>query len=324
MNPLRVFFFGTADLACASLAALAGDSSYQIVGVVTQPDRPRGRALQLAPPPVKVTAQRLGLEVMQPEKCRRPEFVELVRAARPDVIVVAAYGQILPPSLLNAAPHGGVNVHASLLPRHRGAAPIQWAILEGDAETGVTIMQMDAGLDTGPMLSRESTPITPDDTAQSLHDRLARMGADLLLRTLPGYVRGEIRPQPQPETGATYARKITREDGRLDWSRPAAEVVNRVRGLTPWPGTFTHLPAEPRPLLLKVWDVRIDERGGAAPGAVLSAGAGELVVACADRSLRLLEVQREGGRRLKAAEFLAGCPLPPGTVLGGEPASSGA
>lgn len=322
MNSLRIFFFGTAELASASLAALAGDPRCQIIGVVTQPDRPRGRALQLAPPPVKVTAQQLGLEVMQPEKCRRPEFIEVVRAARPDVIVVAAYGQILPMSLLNAAPHGGVNVHASLLPRHRGAAPIQWAILDGDSETGVTIMQMDAGLDTGPMLSRESTPITPDDTAQTLHDRLARMGANLLLRTLPGYVSGEIRPQPQPETGATYARKITRDDGRLDWSRPAVDVMNRVRGLTPWPGTFTHLLAEPRSLLLKVWAARIDERSGPA-GSVLAAGHGELVVACGERSLQLLEVQREGGRRLKAAEFLAGFPLTPGIVLGGEAAPGG-
>jgi methionyl-tRNA formyltransferase len=210
-----------------------------------------------------------------------------------------------------------VNVHASLLPKYRGAAPIQWAILNDEPETGVTIMQMDVGLDTGPILTVAATPITAEDTAPTLHDRLAHLGADLLIRTLPDYVAGRLTPRPQPAEGVSYARKITKDDGRLDWSRPARELWNRIRGLNPWPGTFTFLPAAPRPILLKVHQASLRQvpSGAHTPGQIVSADRTGLVVACGQDAICLTQVQREGGRRLTVAEFLAGHPLRPGQSL---------
>ncbi len=315
MPPLRLIFFGTAELACASLAALAKEPAFRVLGVVTQPDRPQGRDLRLQPPPVKVLAGRLGLPVWQPERCRQPEFVEHLRSLAPELIVVAAYGQLLPPAILTLPPHGCVNVHTSLLPRHRGAAPIQWALLEGDAETGVTLMQMDAGLDTGDILSRQTTSIAADDTAQTLHDRLAVLGAELLVRTLPDLVAGRISPRPQPAEGVSYARKITKDDGRLDWRLPADVLWRRVRAFTPWPGAFTRLPATPQPVRLKIWRAEPAASAAGHAGEILSAARTGVLVACGSGALRLLELQREGGRRLPAAEFLAGHALPAGTVL---------
>ncbi len=309
---MRIVFFGTAELACASLEALAAAPAFSLLGVVTQPDRPRGRDLRLQHSPVKASALRLGLTVLQPEKCRHPDFIQLIQSLRPDIGVVVAYGQILPPALLRIPPHGCVNVHASLLPKYRGAAPIQWAILNDEPETGVTIMQIDAGLDTGAVLSTEATPIRPDDDAQTLHDRLARSGADLLVRTLAEHVSGRIEPRPQPEEGATYARKITKEDGRLDWNRPARELWNRVRGLTPWPGTHAHLRSDPKPMLLKVHQASVRPGPRGAAGEILAADRAGIIVACGEGALCLTGVQREGGRRLTAAEFLAGHPLRPG------------
>ena len=225
------------------------------------------------------------------------------------MIVVAAYGQILPPALLEIPRFGCLNVHASLLPKYRGAAPIQWAILNDEAETGVTIMKMDAGLDTGEMLSREATPISPEDTAETLHDRLARIGAGLLLRTLPDYVAGKIIPRPQPAEGASYARKITKEDGRLDWSQPARALWNRVRAFTPWPGAFFYQPATPKPRLVKVWQTRVEEQLSGPAGELLRADKEGIVVGCEQQALRILSLQVEGGRRLTAQEFLSGHPL---------------
>src|SRR5216684_7315072 len=204
---------GTPELACASLQVLLDDQNFQVAGVVTQPDRPKGRDLKLMPSPVKELALRRGLAVLQPEKARDEKFIESVRKLEPDLIAVTAYGQILPRSLVELPRFGCLNVHTSLLPKYRGAAPIQWAILNDEAETGVTIMKMDAGLDTGDVLAQATTPIAPEDDAPSLHDRLARLGADLLVKTIPDYASGKIVPQPQPVAGATYARKITREDG---------------------------------------------------------------------------------------------------------------
>jgi len=312
MAPRRILFFGTAELACASLEALAAGSEFGLLGVVTQPDRPRGRDLKCQPPPVKVTALRLGLPVWQPEKCRHPDFIQQAQSLRPELVVVAAYGQILPPALLTLPSLGGVNVHASILPKYRGAAPIQWAILNDEPETGVTIMQMDAGLDTGAILAVATTPILPADNARILHDRLAALGAELLLRTLPEYVAGRLTPRPQPTAGATYARKISKADGRLDWTRPAREVWNRVRGLNPWPGTFAFLAGTPRPILLKVHAASVQSGPSGAPGEILRADRDGLVVACGQGAVCLTEVQREGGRRLSAAQFLAGHPLHPG------------
>jgi methionyl-tRNA formyltransferase len=316
-SPPRVVFFGTAEFACPALVALEQDPTFEVVGVVSQPDRPRGRELRMHPPAVKETAQHLGLKVWQPAKCRAPEFVEQIASVAPACLVVAAYGQILPPALLGLPAHGCVNIHGSLLPKYRGAAPIQWALADGESETGVTIMRMDTGLDTGPMLATESTPIWPDDNAQSLHDRLATLGADLLLRTLPHYLAGAITPQPQPPEGATYARKITREDGRVDWPLPATVVARRVRAFTPWPGAFTHLPTKSRRLLKILSAEALDrEIEGAQPGTILKAGPESLLVACGSGVLQIHEVQREGARRVGVDAFLAGFPLDPGTRFG--------
>jgi methionyl-tRNA formyltransferase len=320
LSALNVIFFGTADLACPSLAALAGYPAFHILAVVTQPDRPKGRDLKLQPSPVKVEAVARQLPVLQPERARNPQFVTELAQLRPDLIVVAAYGQILPASILQLPPFGCVNVHASLLPKYRGAAPIQWAILNDERETGVTIMQMDAGLDTGDILTQETTPIDPADNAQTLHDRLAQLGANLLIRTIPDYVAGKIAPRKQPAEGVTYARKITKDDGRLDWHQPARVLWNRIRAFTPWPGAFAYLPSQPRQPLLKIYKAEVTSAGCAQPGEVLHADKSGITVACDEQSLRVLQLQREGGRRLTAQEFLAGYPLHPGDILVSLPA----
>jgi methionyl-tRNA formyltransferase len=306
---------GTPELACVSLQALLETPGVELQAVVTQPDRPKGRDLRLQPPPVKELARRANLPVLQPEKAREPGFIEELRRLEPDLIAVAAYGQLLPPDLLALPRLGCVNVHTSLLPKYRGAAPIQWAILNGDAESGVTIMKMDAGLDSGAILSQATTPITPEDTAQTLHDRLARLGADLLVKTIPGYVTGDILPQPQPSEGVSHAPKIKREHGRIDWAQPAAFIWNRIRGLVPWPGAFTFLPAEPKPHLLKIWKGAVVERSSA-PGEILQADKGGILVGCGTDALLVAELQLEGSRRLSAQEFLAGHRLEPGARLG--------
>ena len=313
---LRVVFFGTAELACASLEALAREPALELAGVVTQPDRPKGRDLKLQPSPVKQLAARLGLPILQPERARDEAFLRALAELRPGLILVAAYGQILPRPILELPALGCLNVHASLLPRYRGAAPIQWAILDGQPTTGITIMRMDAGLDTGAILTQESTPIAPEDNAQTLHDRLATIGAALLVRTIPDHASGKIIPRPQPPEGATYARKITKEDGALAWERPALELWNRIRAFTPWPGAFTLMPAAPRPLLLKLWEAAVVEGRAGAPGTILAADKQGVVVACGHQGLRVAQLQREGGRRLAAAEFLSGHPLRVGDRLG--------
>jgi methionyl-tRNA formyltransferase len=314
MSALRVIFMGTAELSCASLEKLAGDNRFQVIAVVTQPDKPKGRELKLAPSPVKLLAEQSGLPVLQPPKARDEKFIAELRELEPDLMVVVAYGQILPQSLLDVPPHGCVNVHTSLLPKYRGAAPIQWAIADGNAETGVTIMKMDAGLDTGPILSMRRTPILPADDSQVLHDRLAQLGAELLVETIPAYLEGTIKPQPQPPEGSTYAAKIKKEDGKIDWIRPAVQNWNRLRAFTPWPGAFTFLQAEPRLQLLKIWKAEVVEQTGPV-GTVLSADKTGIVVGCGRDALRILELQREGGRRLPAEPFLAGFPMKAGAKL---------
>jgi len=319
MTALRIIFLGTAELSCASLQALAGDPQFQIAAVVTQPDRPKGRALKPQPSPVKSLALRLGLPVLQPERARDEEFIAGLSALQPDLIVVVAYGQILPPAILDLPRHGCLNVHPSLLPKYRGAAPIQWAIANGDTKTGVTIMKMDVGLDTGSIVSQRTTSIHAGDTSAVLHDRLAQLGAELLVQTIPDYVAGKIQPVPQPAAGASYAAKIKKEDGRIDWNQPAQTIWNRLRAFTPWPGAFTFLPGQPKPQLLKIWKAEVVERSGGAacraeaserrPGEILSVDKTGMVVGCGGHALRILELQREGGRRLTAAEFLAGHPM---------------
>jgi len=322
MIPLRIIFMGTAELSCASLEKLFNDKSLQLVAVVTQPDKPKGRELKFTPPPVKNLAEKLNLPVLQPLKARDEKFIGELRELKPDLIIVVAYGQILPQSILDLPPFGCLNVHTSLLPKYRGAAPIQWAIADGEPETGVTIMKMDAGLDTGPILSTRRTPILPTDDSQILHDRLAQLGAELLAETIPAYVAGKISPQPQPAEGSTYAAKIKKEDGQIDWQQPARKIWNRLRAFTPWPGAFTFLPEQSsvgrassradataaKPQLLKIWKAEVVEKSGA-PGEVLFADKTGIVVGCGQNALRILELQREGGKRLTAEQFLAGFPL---------------
>jgi methionyl-tRNA formyltransferase len=314
MPKCRVVFMGTAELACASLEQLARAEGFEVVGVVTQPDRPQGRSMQPQPPPVKATAGALGLPVFQPAKLREEAAVQTVAQWQPDLIVVAAYGQILQRSVLTLPRCGCVNVHASLLPRYRGAAPIQWAILNGDSSTGVTIMRMDEGLDTGGILRQWTTPIAREDNAQTLHDRLARLGAQLLMETLPLYVAGRLESYPQPPIGVVYARKITKEDGRLDWKMTARELELRVRAFTPWPSAYTLVPAAPKPYLLKIWEAE-EVAGNGPPGLILDGGENSLVVACGTNALRVLVLQKEGKKRMSIREFLAGTALGPGQKL---------
>jgi methionyl-tRNA formyltransferase len=233
----RLVFMGSPEFAVPSLQVLS--AHYQVVGVVTQPDRPAGRGQTLTPPPVKVLAQQLNLPIIQPQKLRLPEAMQQLRDWKPDLIIVTAFGQILRQDVLDLPARGCVNVHASLLPRWRGAAPINAAILHGDEHTGVTIMRLDAGVDTGPVISQRSTPIDPEETALSLAARLAALGADLLVETLPGYLSGKLAPQPQDESLATYALRLKKEDGELDFNCSAAELARKVRAFQPWPGAFT-------------------------------------------------------------------------------------
>ena len=315
MSLLRIIFMGTPELAGVSLQALLRVPEFQIVAVVTQPDQPKGRGLKLAPSPVKEIALRENLPVLQPVRARDEQFLQQLRELQPDLIAVAAYGQILPTSILDLPRYGCLNVHTSLLPKYRGASPIQRAVLNGDAESGVTIMKMDAGMDTGDILTQEKTPILPEDNSQTLHDRLAQIGAALLARTIPDYVAGKIQPRPQPTEGVSHAAKIKKSDGQIDWARPALAVWNQVRGMTPWPGAFTFLPGQPQPTLLKIWLAEAAPQSGT-PGEILSVDKAGILVGCGQESLRVLSVQREGGRQLTTQEFLAGHPLQAGKKLG--------
>ena len=308
---MRIVFMGTPDFAVPTLEALV-HAAHEVVCVYTQPPRKAGRGKKLQPTPVHQAAERLGIEVRHPASLKSQEEKDAFAALHADVGVVAAYGLILPQAVLDAPTHGCLNVHASILPRWRGAEPIQRAILAGDIGTGVTIMQMDAGLDTGAILSKAATPIETSDNAQTLHDRLAKIGAELLLKTIPGHVSGEFTPEPQNDALATHAEKITREMGRIDWSQPATKLWNRARAFTPWPGAFTHLNGR----LLKLHEVEPVEADCPGLGIVGQADADGILVGCGDGALRIMRLQKEGAKRLAAAEFLAGNPLPVGTQLG--------
>jgi methionyl-tRNA formyltransferase len=303
---------GTPAFACPILEALLARRD-PVVGVVTQPDRPRGRGLAVAAPEVKVLAERRGIPVLQPDKVKAPAFEQALRALAPDLVVVAAYGRILPRAILELPSHGCINVHAWLLPRHRGAAPITWAILAGDHTTGVTTMNMAEEMDAGDILLQRATPIGSDETGGELTDRLATLGAELIGETLDALRAGTLRPEPQNDADVTYAPRIDQQQRRIDWKRPADELARLTRALSPAPAAFTTLG----PRRLKIFRARADDAPAkAAPGAVLPGGAGRLVVGTGRGSLELLEVQLEGRRRLTAAEFLVGHPLPAGTCLG--------
>ena len=300
---------GTPEFAVASLNALL-DAGHEICAVVTQPDRPQGRGYKLAPPAVKTAALARGLEVFQPETLKNESLLPLLERTRPDAIVVAAYGKILPQYVLGFPPRGCINVHASLLPRYRGAAPINWAIINGERESGVTIMYMEKGLDTGDMLLSVRTPIADDDTAGDLHDRLAVLGADALVHALALLEAGRITPVKQDDSQHTYAPMLSRDDCRLDFCQSAKQVRDRIRGLAPFPGAYLTLSGRQ----IKVFDAQIVS-GRGEPGSVLYADREHgLVLACADGALRLVTLQPQGKRRMSAKEYLAGHPVPPGTV----------
>ena len=264
MAPLRIVFMGTPDLASASLQALLRASELQVVAVVTQPDQPKGRGMKLQHSPVKRLAIEHGLPVLQPARARDETFIEALQDIQSELIAVAAYGQILPQKILDLPRLGCLNVHTSLLPKYRGAAPIQRAILNGEVESGVTIMKMDAGLDTGAILTQEKTAIHPEDTSQTLHDRLAEIGAGLLVKTIPDYAGGKITPQPQPSEGVSYAAKIQKREGEINWSESSGAIKDRVRAMVPWPGAFSYFGGPSGACLLKIWKAELTETSGAA------------------------------------------------------------
>ena len=310
---MRLVFMGTPSFAVPTLAALH-EAGHEVALVVTQPDKPKGRGMKLAPPPVKEKALELGLVVFQPERVKAPEAVEALANIAPDAIVVAAFGQILPKTVLDIPKSGCYNVHASLLPKYRGAAPINWAIINGEESTGVTIMKMDVGMDTGEMLLKEEEPILPDDTAGTLTERLAAMGARLMVKALKELEAGVLHGTPQDSGKATYASMLKKEMGRIDWTRPAVEIERLVRGLNPWPGAYTVVKGE----TLKIWKAAVkgEDESPATSGEVIDAGKDGILVACGPGALLIQELQPAGGRRMKASEYLAGHPIRPSERLG--------
>ncbi|HWT37228.1 MAG TPA: methionyl-tRNA formyltransferase [Paraburkholderia sp.] len=319
-HTLRVIFAGTPEFAAAALAAIH-EAGFPVPLVLTQPDRPAGRGMKLQASPVKRYAQEHGIDVAQPPSLRRngkfpaeaTAAIDQLRATPHDVMVVAAYGLLLPQEVLDIAPHGCINIHASLLPRWRGAAPIHRAIEAGDAETGITLMQMDAGLDTGAMISEVRTPIAGTDTTATLHDRLAEAGAKLIVDALIELERsGKLASNPQPAEGATYAEKIGKHEAALDWRRPASELARQVRAFDPFPGGAATLDGA----VLKVWSAAaIDVSRKAEPGTILEVSPEGVVVACGDGALRITQLQKPGGKRLPVRDFLAGSPLAAGQIF---------
>jgi len=316
---MNVVFMGTPDFAVPSLQALL-EQGYNVVAVVTQPDRPKGRKRELAPTPVKAEAMKHGIPVLQPVKLRDPAAVEEVSGFKPDLIVTAAYGQILPKSLLAVPQHGCINVHGSLLPKYRGGAPIQHAVMNGEPVTGVTIMYMAAGLDTGDMISNVEVPITDEDTAGTLFDKLSVAGAELLRTTLPELLAGRIQAVPQNEADATYSPNISREDERIDWTKSSLQLFNQIRGLNPMPGAFTLLHGE----VFKVWASRKPAGnegtngsvGKVKPGTVLQMTDDGLEVATGSGSIWLTHVQPAGKKAMSVSDLKRGAPIAKGTVLG--------
>jgi len=307
---IRTVFMGTPDFACSSLQGLI-DAGCQVVGVFTQPDRPSGRGRKLTPPPVKVLAEQRQIPVFQPERLRRPEAVEQLRQLAPDLVVVVAYGQLLSAEVLEMPRYGCINVHASLLPKYRGAAPINKAIVDGETETGVTTMYMDVGLDTGDMLVKKTLEIGADETAGQLHDRLAPLGAETMVETLRRLCAGTLERIAQNDADSCYASLMKKEDGRIDWNLPARQIHNLVRGLDPWPSAYSSLGGA----TLKIAATSVAAESGEA-GTVLEATDDGVLVACGEGSLRIGELQLPGKRRLSAADFLRGNDLPVGTRIG--------
>ena len=305
---LKIVFMGSPELAVPTFEALL--TRHQVVAAVTQPNKPAGRGQKQLPPAIKLAAEKAGVPVLQPRSARTPEFRDELARLAPDVAVVVAYGKILPQAVLDVPRHGCLNVHASLLPKYRGAAPIQWALIRGETETGVTIMQLDAGMDTGPMLLAGTIPIVEDDTAGTVAARLAPLGAELMLRALDRLEAGTLEPTPQDDALATMAPMLKKEDGRIDWTQTAARVRDRVRGVDPWPGATSTLDGE----VLKVWRPKVVP-GSGAPGEVLGVDRDGLVVATGQGAVALGELQLPGRRRVPASAFVAGRKVPSGTRL---------
>ena len=307
---MRLVYLGTPEFAVPTLVGLV-ERGHRIETVVTQPDRPRGRGQHSAASPVKQAAERLGLGVYQPERVRRPEAVEYLGSLAVEAMVVVGYGQIIPQAVIDLAPLGIINVHASLLPKYRGAAPIQWAIANGETRTGVTTMRIDAGLDTGDTLLKAETEVGPDEDAIALGKRLAEMGAALCAETLDGLAAGNIVPEKQDSSQATYAPLLKKDDGLVDWSAPAQAIHDRVRGLQPWPGAYTNFRGQ----ALHIWRSKIpDAHHPGAPGELVSRK--PVLVACGSGALELLEVQMEGRKRIPAADFVNGQRLSEGERFG--------
>jgi methionyl-tRNA formyltransferase len=306
-----VVYMGTPDFAVPTFHALHR-SPYDLKLVVTQPDRPRGRGRRLTPPPVKQAAEALNYDVRQPGSVRDPEFMALLQSISPDFLVVVAFGQILPAATLGIPRRGAINVHASLLPRYRGPAPIQWAIMRGETQTGVTTMLMDVGVDTGDMLLSAVTAIGPEDTSASLHDRLAAMGADLLVETVRGVWTGDVLPCAQNHAQATFAPMLKKEDGRIQWQRPARSIDAQIRAMTPWPGAYCFFDNK----RCKIHRVRtIAGISISPPGTVVPGFPDELRITTGDGVLSILEIQSESGKRMPVGQFLRGNPIAPGTAF---------
>lgn len=307
---MKIIFMGTPDFAAASLEALI-DSRHEIQAVVTQPDKPKGRKGELTPSPVKVVAEEKGIKVYQPLKVRDEEFVETLRAYNPDVIVVVAFGQIIPLSILKMPKFGCVNIHGSLLPKYRGAAPIQWAVLDGEKETGITTILMDEGIDTGDILLKKTIKIDTDETSGSLFDKLMALGAETILETLDELENGSLTPIKQGESPTAYAKMLTKAMGLIDFTKSAKELDCFVRGMDPWPSAYTRLSGK----TLKLWKVRVVEGDGKA-GSVIGIDKESFTIACGEGAIEVLEVQLEGKKRMSAGDFLKGSTLNIGQELG--------
>lgn len=303
---------GTPDFAVPTLQALV-QAGHDLAAVVTQPDRPRGRGKKEAAPPVKVAAQNFQLRVFQPQRVKEPEFIEVLKRLSPEIIVVAAYGHILPPAILDLPVHGCINVHASLLPKYRGAAPLHWAVINGEKETGITIMRMDEGMDTGDILLKEAVPVSDMDNVGTIHDKLAVLGARLILRGLELAEKGKLVGTPQAGE-PSYAPMLKAEDEIVKWERPARHLFNQIRGMDPWPGARTTISGK----VLKLWRAAVVDEGAAGniPGHVLDTDREGITVCAGQGLLQIKELQLQGSRRMSAADFIRGNPLPAGTVLG--------
>ncbi len=308
---LKIVYMGTPDFAVPALKALV-ENRHDVCLVVTQPDRKKGRGRKLLPPPVKVMAKSLGIETAQPESVKDPAFIEKLKMTRPDYFIVAAFGHILSQEILDIPKSGAINIHASLLPKYRGAAPIQRAVMEGEKETGITTMLMDKGMDTGDILMINKTPVHPDDTAADIHDRLSAIGADLIISTLEGLLNKTVTPVPQDHSKATYAPMLSKKEGRINWTLSAKAIESFIRGVTPWPGAYTQCGDK----RLKIFKARvIDKDTDMPPGTILNCSPGELHVAAGEKTLSIMEIQGASGKRLPVDCFLCGCALPDGDVL---------